>query len=114
MDRITFAARLAAAARHAVEFARDHVQEHLPDDVRFRVELNSSYDGNPLHADERVYPDDRRTHPAERVSRLDIDALVGLLWRDGAVPERINVSVEAADEEATTIEGHVVRPIHRQ
>lgn len=104
MDRITFASRLADAAQHAVEFAREHVHEHLPDDVRFRVALNSSYDGNPLHPDERVYPDDRRAHPSERVSRLDIDELVDLLWRDGAVPEWIDFSVEAADQEATIVE----------
>jgi hypothetical protein len=95
--------QLAGAARRAVDFAREFVEEHLPAAVRFRVELNSSYDGNPLHTDERVYPDDRRVHLAEHIARMEMEGLVELLWRDGAIPEWINLSVESADEEATLI-----------
>ena len=94
MERSIFAAQLADAARRAVEFAREFVEEHLPDAVRFRVELNSSYDGNPLHADERVYPDDRRVHLAEHIARMEMEGMVELLWRDGAFPEWINLSVD--------------------
>jgi hypothetical protein len=103
VERTIFAARLVDAARHAVEFARGFVEERLPDAVRFRVELNSSYDGNPLPPDVRTYPDDRRKHPLEQIARLSIESLVDLLWRDGAVPEWIDFSVEAVDEDATII-----------
>jgi hypothetical protein len=50
MQRETFANRLHAATRAAVGIAREYIEETLPDEVLFRVRLNSSYDGNPLHA----------------------------------------------------------------
>ena len=104
MEHAVFAERLAIAARRAVEFARTFVEETLPDAIRFRVRLNSSYDGNPLHVDERVYPDDHHAHSIDELAQMVEAALVDLLWRDGAVPEWIDFSVKATDDDATIVE----------
>jgi hypothetical protein len=104
MDRAVFAERLAQAAQRALDFARTMVEETLPEAIRFRVKLNSSYDGNPLHAGERVYPDDHQVHAPEALARMDHDPLVALLWRDGAVPEWINLNVVGEDGDTTIIE----------
>jgi hypothetical protein len=104
VDRDVFAERLARAARRAVEFAREFVENSLPDAIRFRVRLNSSYDANPLHPDERVYPKDGARYPASELTRVDQDTLVRLLWRGGAVPEWVNLTVIDEDGEATVVE----------
>jgi hypothetical protein len=58
MDRETFADRFRRAAQRARDFAQSFLEEELPSQLRFRVELNASYDGNPLHTSERVFPQD--------------------------------------------------------
>lgn len=104
MDRPTFAARLHAAAAAARDFARKFVCESLPDPLRFRVRLNSSYDGNPLVGDEVVYPDDGGFDRAFALHDIDADTVVDTLWRDGRVPEWINLSVIGERGAATLIE----------
>ena len=58
MDKHTFAEHFVRAVTIARDGASNYVEEHLPDQLRFRVVLNSSYDGNPLHVDEVVFPED--------------------------------------------------------
>ena len=100
MERHVFAQRLVDAATLAREFARNYIEEQLPDAMRFHVRLNSSYDGNPLHADERVFPEDS----GRELVDCAVEEAVAVLFRARAVPEWINVSVHAADRERTTIE----------
>src|SRR5262245_42194894 len=47
-----------SAAQRAVGFAREHVQQHLPDEVAFLVFPNQSFDENARIGDEVVFPDD--------------------------------------------------------
>lgn len=58
MDRDTFTARFQTASAVARAWAQEFVREPLADAPRYRVRLNSSYDGNPLVLDEVVYPED--------------------------------------------------------
>ncbi len=105
MDRSTFMTRLGKAAQHAVQFARRFVREALPDDVVFRVYPNRSYDGNPRVGDEVVFPDESlpegRCHGPWR-----IDEVLNFLWRDGKVPEWIDISVQGVEA------GHSVVALH--
>ena len=103
MDKSVFSERLWRAAECARDFARTLVIERLPDAIRFEVHLNQSHDGNPLHPDERVYPEDTERIPASRRSRLTREEAVELLWREGAVPEWVNLSVSREDGEHTLI-----------
>jgi hypothetical protein len=85
MERSRFASRLAESSRVAVELARRLIRESLPDTVRFCV-----------------YPEDSQS-PQANLARVDLETLVALLWRDGAVPEWVNLSVEAADAESVIV-----------
>lgn len=104
MDRNQFAQRFAAAATQARSFAQSLVLESLPESLRFRVLLNSSYDGNPLHPDERVFPEDGSIEQSLALLRCSEAEVVELLWRDGMVPEWINLSVCARLPDATVLE----------
>jgi hypothetical protein len=52
MDRDIFAERFRRASQRARDFAQTLVEEALPTELRFRLELNASHDGNPLLADQ--------------------------------------------------------------
>jgi hypothetical protein len=104
MEKTLFHARLTSAVETARNFAGRFFLENLPAPIRCRVRLNSSYDGNPLHADERVYPADG-SHEQRLATRLiSPDEAVELLWRDGMVPEWIDVSVVSRTVQATVVE----------
>lgn len=104
MNKDTFIELLSKASKSSRDFARTMIIEGLPDTVVFKVRLNCSYDGNPLHADERVYPDDRERFTEGQLEGLQIEYVVELLWRDGRVPEWIDISVIDADDEHTIVE----------
>ncbi|MRG98399.1 hypothetical protein [Polyangium spumosum] len=93
MDRATFASRLETASLRARDFARELVLEHLPDEIRFDVVLNASYDGNPLHPDEVVFPGDGERFSRADLKGVDATTVLDLLLRDGMVPEWINLTV---------------------
>ncbi|KYG08095.1 hypothetical protein BE21_25660 [Sorangium cellulosum] len=104
MDRNLFARRLREASVRARDFARELVQEPLPDDLRFRVHLNSSYDGNPRVGDEVVYPEDGAFDKAMALHDVTEEHVLGALWRGGRVPEWINLSVAGETGTATLID----------
>jgi hypothetical protein len=93
VERELFAQRLQEAAVVARNFARTLVEEPLPDSMLFRLRLNSSYDGNPLHADEVTFPNDSSFEQASRLSACSESDVVEVLWRNGRVPEWVDVSV---------------------
>jgi hypothetical protein len=104
MDRDTFTARFHRASAQARDFARGFVVEPLPDALRFRVRLNSSYDGNPLVGDEVVYPEDGGFERALALHDVGADEVLAVLWRDGRVPEWVNLGVIGELGAATLIE----------
>lgn len=93
MDRSTFAERLHTASVAARDFARSFVLETLPDEMLFRVRLNQSYDGNPLHPDERVYSEDGALNLIEKLALCTEAEVVDLLWRENRVPEWLDIAV---------------------
>jgi hypothetical protein len=103
MDRETFADRFRRAAQRARDFAQSFLEEELPSQLRFRVELNASYDGNPLHTSERVFPQDSDPRRRRAVSNLDEAGALAAFWRDGLVPEWIDLSVVGATGAATLV-----------
>ena len=103
MDRNIFAERLRRAASKARDFAQGFVEEALPAELRFRIELNASYDGNPLHAGERLFPADRDPHRRRALSNVDEAGALAAFWRDGLVPEWIDLSVVGETGTATLL-----------
>lgn len=104
MERAEFERRFSSAAAAAWKFADGYFSEPLPTQLRFRVRLNSSYDGNPLHTNERVYPEDGTPARAQELSNCSADEVVDCLWRSGAVPEWVNLSVAGCYSGTTLIE----------
>ena len=58
--------------------------------MRFRVRLNCSYDGW-AGPDVRLYPEDDSYEQAFRYRSCSSDEIVDLLWRDGRVPEWVDL-----------------------
>jgi hypothetical protein len=104
MHRTVFAEQLRRAAARTLEFTRSLILEPLPDALRFEARLNQSQDGPPLHPDERLYPEDTERIPDHHRSRLTSEQVVELLWREGAVPEWIDLSVKWVEDAHTLIE----------
>jgi hypothetical protein len=100
MDRITFESRLWTAARQALDFAREHVREALPDEVVFLVYPNQSYDEHPRVGDEVVFPGDSLPDGL-RLGPWSTWQVVDFLWRDGKVPEWIDTRVHGEDGHRT-------------
>lgn len=100
VERQAFLDRLNHATQRATALAREMVINHLPTPVQYALLLNQSYDGNPLGPAERVFLKDMRTHEPAPV---DGEQVVKALWRNGEVPEWIDINVEAAGEEWTLV-----------
>lgn len=100
MEKNLFHQHLIDATGHAFKFATEHVHNHLPDVLRYIVHLNQSFDENPLKPGEHVYPDDVEQH-GEQTGPLLAEQVVALLWRDGTVPEWIDISVVRTDGKHT-------------
>ncbi|MCS7480302.1 hypothetical protein ACFFQW_41690 [Umezawaea endophytica] len=104
MDRGAFEARFAEATDRCVASAAKFLVEALPADRVFRVRLNSSYDGNPPRPGGLVYPEDGSEALAFALRSVDADTVVDTLWRDGAVPEWINLAVVDETGDRTVVE----------
>jgi hypothetical protein len=101
VDRSVFAQHFREAAEAARDFAKRFIEERLSDEMRFHVHLNSSYDRN-AGAEFKVFPGDSADDRALATKGLDEDGVVGLLWRDGFVPQWIDLAV-VGETGATTI-----------
>lgn len=104
VERAVFSQRFRDASAVARDFARRYIEEPLPEPLLFRLRLNASFDGNPLHEDERVFPEDSDRQPARRLSRCTAEEVVDVLWRDAMVPEWVNLSVICDAGTATLVE----------
>lgn len=98
MERGVFVERFQKAAAQTREFACGFVVEPLPEALRFRVLLNQSVDSR-LHEDERVFPDD--VSPLAPCTEAEV---IALLWREGRVPEWVDLSVVGLSGAATLVE----------
>jgi hypothetical protein len=103
MDRDIFAERLRRAAHRARDFTQTFVDEALPAELRFRLELNASHDGNPLLAGEHLFPADSDPSRQRTLSDVDEAGALAAFWRDGSVPEWIDLSVVGETGTATLV-----------
>lgn len=104
MERELFERRLREAATVARDFARKFIEEPLPDPILFRLRLNSSYDDNARVGDEIVFPDDSSFEQAARVRLCNEQQVVDALWRDGRVPEWIDLAAIGETGGATLLQ----------
>ena len=64
---------------------------------------NQSFDENPLQADEEIFPEESLPD-RKYLGPLDFGQAVDYLWRNGKVPEWIDVSVQACDSQYSYLE----------
>src|SRR4051812_39259946 len=100
MTKEAFAGLLHRASLLGREFASQQVHNALPESFRYLVHLNQSYDGHPLRPDQRVFSSDTATF-GKSTGPLDAEGVVALLWREGFIPEWVDISVERVDAEHT-------------
>lgn len=103
MEKEIFEARFREAATAALAFARQLVIDDLPNELRFRLETNASHDGHPLRDGEVVFPEEGTPAQHAALSRCTFDEAVAVMWRDGLVPEWIDLRVVDANEHVTII-----------
>lgn len=100
MNKEAFSDLLKRISEADLKFASTFVSNPLPESFRYFVHLNQSFDNNPLTPDERVFPDDSVKF-GERIGPVPASHVADLLWRDGLLPEWVDISVERADAEHT-------------
>jgi hypothetical protein len=96
MDRSVFERHLRMAAEKALKFARHFVVQTLPGQMAFRVYPSQSYDGNPRVSDEQVFPEESLEH-GRFYGPWSFAEVVAFLWRNGKIPEWVDISVESED-----------------
>jgi hypothetical protein len=103
LTRSKFRENLVAVAQESRDFARSLVFNRLPDAIAFTIYYGCSYDGNALVGDEKTFPEDYAGGP---VTTNSPEAVTSMLWRNGFVPEWINVTVSHEDGFTTFISLH--------
>lgn len=103
MERALFREHFLLAASRARDFARKFVAETLPDAMRFRVHLNGSYDAT-ASSEFVLFPEDSAEERTLATKRLDTEGVVDLLWRDGLVPQWIDVAVVSEMDDRTVLD----------
>jgi hypothetical protein len=99
VDRDEFARRLQLATTQTLDFSRQFVWNNLPEHCRYVVVLGGARPQETLREGETVYPEDLGP-----VGPLDVAGVVALLWREGKVPEWIDIKPHSADEVSTILE----------
>jgi hypothetical protein len=85
--------------------ARRCVRQVLPPKLTFLVYPNQSYDDNPRVGDEVTFPEDSLPDGIYD-GPWSARQVVAFSWRNGRVPEWIDIGVEAADAEQTMLRLH--------
>jgi hypothetical protein len=103
MERELFERRFLAASIKARDFARTFIEEPLPDAMRFNVHLNGSHDVG-AGPEVKLFPEDSRDQVARRNKNVSAEQVVDLLWRDGLVPQWVDVTVVGETGDATLLD----------
>ena len=90
MTRDDFSQNLRKATLSSHAKALVLVENELKPPFAFLVKLNQSFDGNPL-ANGEVIPSEIRAKGENQIGPLTHDEVVTLLWRDGLVPEWVDI-----------------------
>jgi hypothetical protein len=103
MSREEFSQNFMKATLRLHTLALMAVENELKQPFSFLVKLNQSYDGNPL-AKGKVIPREMRARGGTSVGPLSHEAVVSLLWRDGLVPEWIDITPWQATADGLTFQ----------
>src|SRR5277367_5240665 len=101
MTRDDFSQNLRKATSSSHEKTLMFVENELKPPFIFMVKLNQSFDGNPL-ANGEIIPKEVQSKGQELIGPLSYDEVVILLWRDGFVPEWVDIIPWAATADGLT------------
>lgn len=102
MQLSDFSRLLDVSTADAIAFAKTILLDDLPVNVAYRVFPNQSHDDNRA-PDVFVYPEDSLESIDDYIE-MSRDECVRFLYRDGRVPEWIDISVGSADNKLTYID----------
>jgi hypothetical protein len=103
MTKDEFERNFDLAVERAVECARDTFVQEFPSECEFLLFPNQSYDGNPLEGDERVFPNDSLPQ-GKFLGPLSKEKVIEYLWRDGWVPEWIDMAVVSQNDKRSQVQ----------
>jgi hypothetical protein len=96
MTKEDFKINLEKALDGLINFTQEMVTNELPHKYKFIIKTNCSYDGNELENDEEIYPNDRIDETSS-INPATESTAINYLWRNGKVPQWINVQVSSCD-----------------
>jgi hypothetical protein len=96
LTRAQFADNLKRGTEALREDIARYCWNQLPEGDRYFVLLNSSFDGNPLAPGEHIFPDHATAQTDVRVA-WTAEEVVERLWRNGKIPEWIDITPYEAD-----------------
>ena len=79
----------------AFSFARSLVSNELPDKIKYQIFMNCSYDRNKLEDGEVTLANKEQENSL--IESESTEEVFDILWREGRVPEWVNVSVASED-----------------
>jgi hypothetical protein len=100
MEKTLFLKHLRDCAAKTHEGTLLVVTNNLRPPFHYYVLLNQSFDGNPLADGERILSD-LKARGGEKVGPMTDTDVIDLLWRDGVVPEWIDVTPYTSDATGT-------------
>lgn len=103
MTRERFQELFVRARERAIAFAREKVWNEIPDAVRYKLEANQSYDVDQQGQSQTSYAQDSLPIGQYRGPLTEAEA-IDFLWRDGRVPEWIDITVDEVVNGTTLIE----------
>ena len=103
MDEALFRDRMLEASMKAIAWAHLHIVNYLPSSFSYLIYPNHSYDGNPLQGDEELFPEDS-VPLGNFIGPRSFEEAFHFLWRNGKVPEWVDVSVQACDADLSYIQ----------
>ena len=103
MEKSTFEQNLAKATEVVLSFSREFVTNPPPSSCRYLIFPNQSYDGNPREGDEQSFPEEKLPE-GKYLGPFDAAQVVEHLWRNGKVPEWVNITVYSYDKQHTYLE----------
>jgi hypothetical protein len=105
MDRAIFLERAEASFAKAISFGQEFAQQELPSHFVLLVFPNSSCDFD-LRDGEVVFPDES-IPPDTHLGPMNLAEFVDRFWRDGMVPEWIDVNAAGVSDQTTLLEVRV-------
>ena len=103
MDKDIFRQNLIKATDEILPFSQEHVTNPLPLNCHYLIFPNQSYDKNPLQGDEQIFPDEKLSN-GKYLGSFDAEQVIEYLWRNGKIPEWVNMTVYSYDLQYTYLE----------